>query len=63
MLIAVFITDMVILHKYVKIIIIVIIILIIIIIIKIIIIIFGNVSNVRMSFNVFKLYYRHTSAR
>ena len=60
MLIAVFITDMVNLHKYVKIIIIIIIILI--IIIKIIII-FGNVSNVRMSFNVFKLYYRHTSAR
>ena len=57
MLIAVFITDMVILHKYVKIILIIII-----IIIKIIII-FGNVSNVRMSFNVFKLYYRHTSAR
>ena len=61
MLIAVFITDMVILHKYVKIIIIIIIILII-IIIKITIV-FGNVSNVRMSFNVFKLYYRHTSAR
>ena len=59
MLIAVFMTDMVILHKYVKIIIIIIIILMIIIIIKIIII-FGNV---RMSFNVFKLYYRHTSAR
>ena len=62
MLIAVFITDMVILQKYVKIIIIIVIILIIIIIIKIIII-FGNVSNDRMSFNVFKLYYRHTSAR
>ena len=60
MLIAVFITDMVILHQYVKIIIIIIIILLIIIIIIKIIIIFGNV---RMSFNVFKLYYRHTSAR
>ena len=59
MLIAVFITDMVILHQYVKIIIIIIILILIIIIIKIIII-FGNV---RMSFNVFKLYYRHTSAR